>query len=136
MGSSYADVLECGRPEGRLFFAGEYCSDISEQCVHGAFESGREAALAVARLLGRRQKVSLRATEDLSTVSPENAPPGTRLGAIQSMKEADAEAAMIKAAEVALLEEAASAASTVVFKILSDVFATASQGNLPTSHSG
>jgi len=44
VGSSPADIRECGRPEGRIHFAGEHTSTTHQGAVHGAYPSGIRAA--------------------------------------------------------------------------------------------
>lgn len=56
-GSSWQMIDDLAAPEPRnsdcpyLFFAGEHCSDLGWQCVHGAFETGIRAARHILGLL-------------------------------------------------------------------------------------
>lgn len=57
-GSSWQMIDDLAAPEPRstehpyLFFAGEHCSDLGWQCVHGALETGVRAARDILGLLG------------------------------------------------------------------------------------
>ena len=46
-GSNLEDLLEFSNPEGCLYFAGEAWSVFNMQCVQGAFQSGRDAAIKI-----------------------------------------------------------------------------------------
>lgn len=55
-GADWAMIDALGKPEPngdavpRLFFAGEHCSDLGWQCVHGAYETGIKAAKDILQL--------------------------------------------------------------------------------------
>lgn len=57
-GSNWTVIDEMATPEPResahpyLFFAGEHCSDLGWQCVHGAYETGMRAAQDIVKCVG------------------------------------------------------------------------------------
>lgn len=57
-GSNWSMIDEFTTPEPRdcahpyLFFAGEHCSDLGWQCVHGAYETGIRAAQEIVKCIG------------------------------------------------------------------------------------